>query len=248
MQDFDQDRGKVIQRAKDSGLAQIVTVGIDFFSSRKALHLAEDHACVYAAVGSHPHHAGDCRPDTVDHLAELASHRKVVAWGEIGLDFYRNAASRESQLDSFRRQMQRATDLNLPMVIHDREAHGDVLAMVRRAGRTNRAGVIHCFSGDLDLAMEFIGLGYYISIPGTVTYPQAVQVKKVAEGIPMDAMVLETDAPFLAPVPKRGRRNEPAFVSFTAQEVARLRKSDPQEVGQITSHNAVRLFCLPEAT
>jgi TatD DNase family protein len=197
-------------------------------------------------VGCHPHHAEECGKAEVDQLAQLASHPKVVAWGEIGLDFYRKAAAPESQLESFQRQLEAADELELPVVIHNREAHRDVLATLRGTGRRDRAGVIHCFSGTPELALEFIGLGYLISIAGTVTYPQALQVKDVAAAIPLDGLVLETDAPFLSPVPKRGKRNEPGFLSFTAHEVARLRNMDWEELARATTRNAVNLFSLPE--
>ena len=248
MQDFDQDREKVIKRAIHQGVTHVITVGIDLTSSIRAVHLAEAHGCVYAAVGCHPHHADHCDASVTMELAKLASHPKVVAWGEIGLDFYRNKAAREDQLESFQRQLEAARDQGIPVVIHDREAHGEVLEILRRIGEKKRAGVIHCFSGNLELANRFIQLGYSISIAGTVTFPQARWVKEVAASVPLDAMLLETDAPFLSPVPKRGKRNEPGFVSFTAQEVARLRKVDVEVVAQATSRNAMRLFKIPEST
>jgi len=248
MQDFDQDREKVIKRAINQGVTHVITVGIDLASSIRAMHLTNDHRCVYAAVGCHPHHADRWDASLTRQLAQFTSHPKVVAWGEIGLDFYRNRAARETQLSSFRRQLEAAHDQGIPVVIHDREAHGEVLEILQRIGEKERAGVIHCFSGNLELANRFIQLGYSISISGTVTYPQARWVKEVAASVPLDAMLLETDAPFLSPVPKRGKRNEPGFVSFTAQEVARLRKVDVEEVAQATFRNAMRLFKIPEST
>lgn len=246
MQEFDQDRDDVLKRAKNSGLTHVITVGIDLTASCNGMDLADKHACVFAAVGCHPHHAGTCDRKTLDRLAQLASRPKAVAWGEIGLDFYRNLAPPDVQRECFQLQLERANDLGLPVVIHDREAHGEVLAMLRRVGKRNGAGVIHCFSGDPGLALEFIHLGYSISIAGTVTYPKATRVQEVAASIPLDAMVLETDAPFLSPVPKRGKRNEPGFVTFTAREVARLRKMDLEEVARFTSRNAMALFSIPE--
>ena len=167
---------------------------------------------------------------------------KVVAWGEIGLDFYRRYSPKDDQLKIFLRQLEIADDLNLPVIIHDREAHNDVFTILKKMGKGKRKGVIHCFSGDIDLAMAFIELGYYISIPGTVTYKKALKTKEVASNIPLKHMLVETDAPFLAPVPKRGKRNEPLFVNYTAQEVARLRNIKFEEVAEQTSKNAKTLF------
>ena len=242
MQDFDEDRVEVIDRALEGGVTHIITVGIDLDSSISALELARKHESVYAAVGYHPHNAQKCDSKYLDKLSETTLEPKVVAWGEIGLDFYRRYSPKDDQLKIFLRQLEIADDLNLPVIIHDREAHNDVLTILKKMGKSERKGVIHCFSGDIDLAMAFIELGYYISIPGTVTYKKALQTKEVASNIPLEYMLVETDAPFLAPVPKRGKRNEPLFVNFTAQEIARLRNIEFEEVAEQTSKNAKTLF------
>ncbi len=245
MQDFDKDRSEVIQRAADGGLTHIITVGIDLKSSLAALKLAESYDFIYAAVGYHPHHARDCNEQGLQELAGMTSGPKVVAWGEIGLDFYRNLSSLDQQFKTFHSQLEMAQDLNLPVIIHDRGAHDDTLAGLRKMRKGERKGVIHCFSGDTHMAMALIEMGYYISIPGVVTFKNASQIKEVASSIPLDRLLIETDAPFLAPVPKRGKRNEPLFVTFTAQEIARIRNTEFEEIAMQTSENAKFLFDLP---
>ena len=245
MKDFDKDREDVIERAIKNGLTHIVTVGIDLDSSVIALDLARKHDFIYSTVGYHPHNADEFDSRALDALAGMASDSNVVAWGEIGLDFYRGYSSHDGQIKMFSRQLDIAHDLNVPVIIHDREAHSDVLRLLKKLGKGERKGVIHCFSGDTDLARDLIDLGYFISIPGTVTYKKASQIKAVAAGIPLECMLVETDAPFLAPVPKRGKRNEPLFVTFTAQEIARLRGIGFDEVALQTSKNAKMLFGLP---
>lgn len=245
MQDFGHDRLKVIERAIEGGLTHIITIGIDLESSISALELSRKHDFIYATVAYHPHNARECAPQSLERLAQMASEPKVVAWGEIGLDFYRHYSPPDDQLKIFRHQLEIANDLNLPVIIHSREAHSEVLSMLKKMGKGEKKGVIHCFSGDTDLAMAFIELGYYISIPGTVTYKKASLVREVASRIPLDHMLVETDAPFLTPVPKRGKRNEPVFVTYTAQEIARLRNSDFEEIAAATSGNAKALFGLP---
>jgi len=244
MGDFDEDRQKVLERAVEGGVTRIVTVGIDLDSSRSAMELARKYDFIYAAIGFHPHNAVDCNPQGLDELARMALRPEVVAWGEIGLDYYRLHSPPDEQLKTFSRQLEMANDVSLPVIIHDRQAHEDVFRILKRMGKGKRKGVVHCFSGDVDLALSFIDLGYYISIPGTVTYNKARQVKDVASEIPIESMLVETDAPFLAPVPKRGKRNEPFFVTFTAQEIARLRNMDFELIARATSKNAEMLFNL----
>ncbi len=245
IKDFDKDRSKVIERAVNGGLTNIITIGIDLDSSRSALKLAEQYDFIYATVGYHPHNAEECDSQVLDSLARIASEKKVVAWGEIGLDFFRNYAPREDQFRVFKQQVEIADDLNLPIIIHDRDAHDDVFEILKKMGKGERKGVIHCFSGDCDLAAAFVELGYYISIPGTVTYKKASNTKDVAASIPIDRMLIETDAPFLTPVPKRGKRNEPLFVTYTAKEISRLRNITFEEVATQTAENAKTLFGLP---
>lgn len=246
MSEFDSDLESMLDRAMTSGVDRILTVGIDMESSLRAVALAKKHRGLYAATGCHPHNSRGFTDLQADSLAELASAPEVVAWGEIGLDFFRDNSPRDAQRSAFLCQLQRARDLGMPAVIHNREAHEEVLAAARRLGKRDRCGVIHCFSGDLSLAAEFIALGYHISIPGTVTYPKAAMVRETAAGIPLERMLLETDAPYLAPVPRRGRRNEPSFIVHTVKAVAGLRGMEAGEISRITTANAEALFGVPD--
>lgn len=242
LHEFDQDRNQVIKTALEGGLSHIITVGIDYNSSKKAIELAHQNNSIYASVGYHPHNAGPSSLKYIDQVTQLAGDPNVVAWGEIGLDFYRDYSLPSDQLDFFKLQLKLANDLDLPVIIHDREAHAQVYDILKKHGKGK--GVIHCFSGDKKLALAFIELGYYISIPGVVTYKNAILTKEVAASIPIESMLLETDAPFLAPVPKRGKRNEPFFISYTAREVARLRNIDLAGLARQTTDNAKTLFDL----
>ncbi len=245
MKAYNKDRHKVIQRAAAGRVEAIITIGIDTESSRSAIKIAHQYASIYAAVGCHPHEADGFDPQEMENLTHLAGDNYCVAWGEIGLDFFRLQSPKDNQLRVFQQQLERADSLNLPVVIHDRDAHEDVWRLLKRMGNGERKGVIHCFSGDKDLAMAFIELGYFISISGTVTYNKATVIKEVAAQIPLDRLLIETDAPFLAPVPRRGKRNEPLFVMYTAQEIARLRNISVQDLAAVTTQNAKILFGLP---
>ena len=242
MKDFDKDREAVIERARNNGIGRMVSIGVDLKSSLSALALARKYDFIHATVGCHPHDADACSSRDLKELASLAREPEVVAWGEIGLDYYRNYSGKENQRSIFQRQLELANDAELPVIIHDRDAHEEVYAMLLKMGKGERKGIIHCFSGDRELAEAFIALGYYISIPGTVTYKNAVQVKEVAAAIPLDRMLVETDAPFLAPVPGRGKRNEPAFVVHTAREIAKLRDISFETLAEQTTQNAGRIF------
>ena len=244
MKDFEKDRGDVLERAIKGGIVHIISIGIDLNSSTDALALARKYEYVSASVGIHPHNADDCDQSDLDKLAKMASAPEIVAWGEIGLDFFRGYSAPEAQSKIFKLQLGIAEDLNLAVIIHDREAHEEVYSILKKMGKGERKGVIHCFSGDRDLAEAFIKLGYFISIPGTVTYKNASHIKDVASSIPLDRILVETDSPFLAPVPKRGKRNEPFNVTFTAKEIARLRNISFEEVALQTSENARTLFGL----
>ncbi len=244
MEDFENDLDETLERAFEKGITKIVTVGIDRQTSETALGIARRHSQIFAAIGVHPHNAKASPEAELSGLTELTSHPEVVAWGEIGLDFFRRYAPPNDQMSLFKRQLEMARDLKLPVIIHDRNAHAEVLDILKYMGPGERLGVIHCFSGDMDLAKDFMALGYYISIPGTVTYKNALQIKEVASKIPLERLLIETDAPFLAPVPHRGKRNEPAFVALTAGEIARLRQMDPEDLGRMTSLNAGDLFGL----
>ena len=246
MEDYVNDIEDVLSRARKGDISHIISVGIDIPSSQKALELAERYDFISSAVGFHPHNADNADIRKIDELTRLASgSKKVVAWGEIGLDFYRHYSDVKNQIEIFELQMDTALDLHLPVIIHDRDAHDDILRIVNKRKSRPQNGVIHCFSGDYKLAMEFIELGYYISIPGTVTYKNAIKTQEVAKNIPIERLIIETDAPFLSPLPFRGKRNEPAFIRHTADKIALLRDMDPDELGLKTSLNAKKLFGLP---
>jgi TatD DNase family protein len=244
MRRFDADRDLVIGRALSAGVKQIITIGIDTGSSLKGIALSKKYHCVFATAGIHPHNADKANHRDLSEIALLARQKKAVAIGEIGLDFYRNLSSRKKQRELFRQQLAIAQSHDLPVVIHDREAHEEVVEILSSFSGKGSTGVIHCFSGDYDLAESVLAMGYYISISGTVTLKNAAQTQQVAAGIPLDRMLLETDAPFLTPLPRRGQRNEPSFVVYTAQKVAELRGISLEEVAQHTSANTCRLFNL----
>ena len=244
--DFNKDREQVIERAFAAGLTAIVNIGYDLNASREAVQIANNHKNVYAVIGIHPHNAKTIRTDVLASLRELARAPKVVAIGEIGLDYYRNLSPRQRQTEAFEEQLQLAKELQLPVVIHDREAHADVLQVIRKFGN-EISGVLHCFSGSIEMAEEAIKLGYMISIAGPVTFPNARRLHQVVEHLPTESIVLETDCPWLTPQSKRGKRNEPAFIVETAHKVADLKGIEVDELAEITSRNARRLFRIEEA-
>jgi TatD DNase family protein len=284
MLEFDADREGVLRRARESGIAAVVTIGIDIASSEAAIALAEKHSDVFATVGIHPHDASKVTDADIARLEELAEHPRVVAVGEIGLDFYRNRSSKESQVESFKRQLEIASKLGLPVVIHSRNARDEVFEILRKyalsrrqppvspnlggndvntgdtpisPGRRNPApllqvtehdiepiGVLHCFSGDADLGRKYIDMGFLLSFAGPVTYPKS-SAANVAKEMPIDKMLTETDCPFLAPQAHRGKRNEPAYVSYVAAKIAEVKGMSPESVAEITSANAIQLFRLP---
>jgi len=246
MDDFDADRDQVIKRAVQEGVARIVTIGTDLASSRKAIEIARKYGFIYATVGYHPHNADEADPRDLEKLRDLASEPKVVAWGEIGLDFFRRHSPPEKQVKAFERQLDIASEQRFPVIIHDRDAHTDLLRILKSRKRQYR-GVIHCFSGNYDLAMALIDLGFCISFPGTVTYKNAVDTQAVATRIPLERLLVETDCPYLTPVPFRGKRNEPLHVKHTAEKIAQLRQLDFEDLAQATSANTIRLFNLPES-
>ena len=240
MKEFDHDREKVVERARQAGVGFIVTVGTNLALSRKAVELAERHENIYATIGIHPHDVVNTDNKTFDALRELAQRKKVVAYGEIGLDFFRNISPQEKQLDLFSRQLELAKELQLPVIIHDRDAHEQTLKIVKAS--SIRCGVFHCFSGDYNMARQCIDLGFYISVPGVVTYDKAKTIQDVVRHVPLSSLLLETDAPYLAPIPHRGKRNEPSFIIHTAKKVAELKSLSLEEVAQATTKNAKSLF------
>ncbi|RNC67314.1 MAG: YchF/TatD family DNA exonuclease [Desulfuromonadales bacterium] len=245
--DFATDFDAMLARAWEAGLSHIVTVGADLESSRAAVELANGHDRVFCAVGVHPHDASRVTDACYDVVCQLAAgNPKVVAIGEIGLDFYRDRSPRDEQERVFRRFIRLARELKLPIIVHDRDAHGRVMAILREEKAAEVGGVLHCFSGDLAMAQKCVEMGFYVSIPGTVTYPSNEQLREVVRGIRTEHLLIETDCPYLTPVPHRGKRNEPAYVRLTAEKVAELKGLTVEDVGRITSLNARRLFGIGE--
>jgi TatD DNase family protein len=241
---FKNDREAVIERALKAGLTAIVNVGTDLSSSETSAALARRHEPIYAAVGVHPHDAKTLTPAVLKRLAELAAEEKVAAIGEIGLDFYRDLSPRDQQRDAFRRQIRLAVELDMPIVIHDRDAHDEVLDIMRREEAGRVGGVLHCFSGDLEMALAGIEMGFCIAFGGPVTYG-GKKKQEIARRIPLDRILIETDCPFLTPAPHRGKRNEPAYVAYVAEKIAQLREIGFAEAARATSENAKRVFGIP---
>ena len=231
-------------RAEEAGISRIISVGIDLISSRRAIELAEQHQGIHATVGVHPHNVAELGEGDYAELRGMCSHPKVVAYGEIGLDYVKNYAPVALQKEHFTRQVALARELQLPLVVHDREAHDDIMEILESAGPFPAGGVMHCFSGDAIFARRVLALGFHLSIPGVVTFAKAEMLHEAVREIPLASLVLETDGPFLAPVPKRGKRNEPQLMLFTAQKVAELKGISLEEVARQTTINAVRLFSL----
>jgi TatD DNase family protein len=235
MKQFDSDRDQIIDRALSADVRQIITVGIDIMSSLNAVRLTKSYPSVFACVGIHPHNADNADKNDLEQIPLIATQEKIVAIGETGLDFFRKRSSRQKQTELFKQQLDIAISLDLPVVIHDREAHTEILKILSSFKRNALKGMIHCFSGDYNLAKTFINMGYYISIPGTVTFKNASQTQDVAIRVPLNRMILETDAPFLSPAPFRGKRNEPCHIIHTAQKVAKLRGISFAEIARQTS-------------
>jgi TatD DNase family protein len=238
---FDGDREAVLERAAAAGLTAIITVGTTLPDGEKAVALARRYRSVYAAVGIHPHEVKGIDASTYDALRLVAREKKVVAIGEIGLDFFYDHSPRDVQLRRFAEQLDLAEELNLPVIIHDRDAHAETLGLLRqRKGRLR--GALHCFSGDVAMARECVALGFHLSVAGPVTYPKADQLRAVAREIPLERLLIETDAPYLAPQLHRGKRNEPAYVVETARRLAEIRGMPAGELERLTAANARRLF------
>ena len=242
MREFSDDRDDVIQRAKDAGVGYIITVGTTVESTRDAVMLASKYDFIYAAVGIHPHETKDILHPAYEIIRHFAQHKKVVAYGEIGLDYYYENTQRVVQQRKFRDMLQEARKLRLPVIVHDRDAHEDTLRILREEWDPAIGGVMHCFSGDIEYAKQVMDLGFHISIAGPVTFPKAQALRDVVKQVPIEQMLIETDAPYLAPQAVRGKRNEPAYVRFTAEEIARVKGLSFDDVARITSFNAMQLF------
>ena len=241
---FDADRDEVVARALAAGVSLIVNIGADMASSARSVALAEKYPGIYAAVGMHPHDSQDMKENDYRQLEQWANHPKVVAIGEIGLDYHYDLSPRPVQKEVFLRQLDLARKTGKPFIIHEREAHADMLDIIRNAAR-GLNGVFHCFSGSVETAREYLKMGFYISVAGPVTFPKSVKTKEVAKAVPLDRLLVETDSPYLTPQPFRGKRNEPAYVRLVAEEIANLRDISLAELAEATTANVRRLFNIP---
>ena len=241
---FDADREEVVARALAAGVSLIVNIGADMASSARSVALAEKYPGIYAAVGMHPHDSQDMQEADYRQLEQWTTHPKVVAIGEIGLDYHYDLSPRPVQKEVFLRQLDLARKTGKPFIIHEREAHADMLDIIRHAAR-GLNGVFHCFSGSVETAREYLKMGFYISVAGPVTFPKSVKTKEVAKAVPLDRLLVETDSPYLTPQPFRGKRNEPAHVRLVAEEIANLRDISLAELAAATTANVRRLFNIP---
>ncbi len=248
---YDADRAEVIARARAAGVEMMLEIAgsdIGKGSLEPGLKLAEEHEFIYAAIGLHPHEASLYDAALEHTLLECSRHPKVIGWGEIGLDYHYDHSPRDVQRQVFQRQLELAIERRLPVIIHTREAEDDTIAILREswadAGGTQIGGIIHCFTSTQALADAALAMGFYISFSGVVTFKTAEELRNVARSVPMERLLIETDCPFLAPIPHRGKRNEPAFIIETARKLAELKSISLEEIARVTSDNFRRLFHL----
>ncbi|WP_026693232.1 TatD family hydrolase [Peribacillus kribbensis] len=239
---FNEDLNEVMQRALEAGVSQIVVVGFDRPTITRAMELVEEHEFIYAAVGWHPVDAIDMTEEDLIWIEELAAHPKVVAIGETGLDYHWDKSPKDVQKEVFRKQIRLAKKVKLPIVIHNREATADIIDILKEEHAEEVGGIMHCFSGSAETAKECINMNFYISLGGPVTFKNARKPKEVAEEIPLDRLLIETDCPYLAPHPYRGKRNEPSYVKLVAEQIAELKGISYEEVAEATARNARKLF------
>jgi TatD DNase family protein len=246
---FDADREEVMRRAREEfGVHAILNVGYNRETIQASLQLAERVDFIYAAVGWHPHEADACTTQDLAWIRQLTRHPKVVALGEMGLDYYRNRSARDRQADIFRQQIAIAKETGLPLIIHDRDAHEDVVQILKEEQADEVGGVMHCFSGDLSMMEACLQLNFYIGLGGPVTFKNAKLPKEIATHVPADRLLLETDCPYLAPHPYRGKRNETGYVRLIAETIAHIRGIDLPELAAFTTMNAKNLFKLGNLT
>jgi TatD DNase family protein len=239
---YEEDIVEVIQRAKSERVTHIVVVGFDKDTIKRAMELTEQYEMIYAAVGWHPVDAIDMTDEDLEWIKELASHPKVVAIGEMGLDYYWDKSPKDIQKDVFRRQIRLAKEVKLPIIIHNRDSTEDVVKILKEENAGEVGGIMHCFTGSLEVAKQCMDMNFYISFGGPVTFKNAKKSKEVATEIPLERLLIETDCPYLTPHPFRGKRNEPSYVKYIAEQIAELKGLSFEEVAKITSDNAKKLF------
>lgn len=243
---FEDDLEETIQRAKEAGVGRFAVVGFDIPTIEKSLELSSKYPEIYSIIGWHPTEAGNYTEEIQESLQDLLKNEKVVAMGEMGLDYHWNTSPPATQKKVFRQQITIAKNLQLPISIHMRDAIEDTYRVLREENVSEIGGIMHSYSGDVDYMQKFLDLGMHISISGVVTFKKAMELHEVAKAVPLDRLLIETDSPYLAPVPYRGKRNEPAYVKHVCERIAELRGMDPAEVARITTENANRLFRLEE--
>jgi TatD DNase family protein len=239
---FDEDREEVIKRATDAGVSYILNIGYNRETIPSSIQLAETYPFFYSSVGWHPQDAISCTEEDLTWLRTISSHVKVVAIGEIGLDYYWDTSPKDIQHDIFRKQIRLAKEVNLPIIIHNRDADDDVIRILKEEKAEEIGGVMHCFSGDIALMEKCIALNFSIGIGGPVTFKNRPVLKEVAKVVPENCLLLETDSPYLAPHPFRGKRNESSYVRLVAEEIAKLREMTLEDLAHITTQNAKKLF------
>lgn len=243
---YDEDLNEVIDRALENNVTKMIVIGFDRKTIERAMELAEKYEFIYAVVGWHPVDAIDCTDEDLAWIEELAAHEKVVAIGETGLDYHWDKSPKGVQQEVFRKQIRLAKKVKLPIIIHNRDATEDVLRILKEENAQEVGGVMHCFGGSVETARESIAMNFMISLGGPVTFKNAKKPKEVAEAIGLEHLLIETDAPYLAPHPYRGKRNEPSYVPLVAEEIARLKGIPVEEVARATTRNAEQFFKLPE--
>ena len=243
--EFNTDRIDVIKRAKEAGIEYIINVGSSPAGSRKTVELASLHNDIFASVGIHPHHADDVTEDTFVEMKKLAAKEKVVAIGEVGLDYFKSLSSPEKQKELFVKFIGLSKELRLPLVIHNRDAHQDTLDILKKTCSLPVRGVMHCFSGDSKVLTKVLDMGLFVSFTCNLTFKNARRLREIAKNVPPDRLLLETDAPFLAPQVKRGKRNEPAYITELRDILSELLNLPKDEIERITTENAKRLFGIP---
>ncbi|MET3322010.1 UNVERIFIED_ORG: TatD DNase family protein [Peribacillus simplex] len=239
---FNEDLEDVIERAQEAGVNNMVVVGFDRPTITRAMELIETYDFMYAAVGWHPVDAIDMTEEDLKWIEELSSHPKVVAIGEMGLDYHWDKSPKAIQMEVFRKQIRLAKKVGLPIIIHNREATADIVNILKEEEASEVGGIMHCFSGSAETAMECIDMNFYISLGGPVTFKNAKKPKEVAAAVPLDRLLIETDCPYLAPHPYRGKRNEPSYVKLVAEQIAEIKQLSVEEVSQVTTDNAKKLF------
>ncbi|MCM3046790.1 TatD family hydrolase [Bacillus altitudinis] len=239
---YNEDLEQVIERAKSEKVEKIVVVGFDRPTITRAMELIEAYDFMYAAVGWHPVDAIDMTDEDLAWIKELSQHEKVVAIGEMGLDYYWDKSAKDVQKEVFRRQIALAKEVNLPIIIHNRDATEDVVTILKEEGAAEVGGIMHCFTGSLEIAKACMEMNFYISFGGPVTFKNAKKPKEVVKDIPSDRLLIETDCPYLTPAPFRGKRNEPSYVKYIAEQIAELREISFEELAALTTENAKKVF------